>query len=102
MTIHSGNGNGKGKNPFEGKTIDFPVTFTLKAVMDATISDDDHIAALTGVFELLDISHNYKNKRLSSKGNYVSFTYLVTLVTKQQMDSMYGKLKQIKGLKFAL
>ena len=102
MVMQPGNGNGKGNNPFEGKTIEFPVTFTLKAVMDATIPDDDHIAALTEVFKLLDISHNYKNKRLSTKGRYVSFTYLVTLVTKQQMENMYEKLKQIKGLKFAL
>jgi putative lipoic acid-binding regulatory protein len=94
--------NGKGTSPFGNEKVEYPVAFTLKAVMDATISDEENRKRITSVFYELDIVHTFKNKRLSSKGNYISFTYLVTLTAKKQLDDMYGKLKLVKGLKFAL
>ncbi len=102
LKLNGNNGNGNGVSPFGNEKVEYPVTFALKAVMDATVSDDENIANLTKVFYDLDIVHAYKNKRLSSKGNYISFTYMVTLTAKKQLDDMYVKLKLVKGLKFAL
>lgn len=96
------NGNIKTAAQLEGKTIEFPVTFELKAVLSGTVSDADNKKNLTAVFVKLKVKHNFRSKTVSSKGTYASFTYEVTLNSKQQMDQLYGGLKQLKGLKFAL
>jgi len=96
------NGNGREKKPFDAKEVEFPVTFALKAVMDGTVSDEDNRGSLSVVFNLLEIDHKYENQRVSSKGNYVSFTYNITLISKEQMVALYERLKKVKGLKLAI
>jgi putative lipoic acid-binding regulatory protein len=98
--------NGKGKkiipDAFAGKEIEFPVTFQLKAVMLGTEQDADNQQKLEDVFNQFDVSFTYKNKKLSRKGAYTSYTYTITLNDRQQMDNVYEGLKQIKELKFAI
>ena len=100
--LHNGSGKSNPSTPFGNKEVIFPVTFMFKAVMDATLSDENNKASLVRVFEKSDIVNLFQHQKLSSKGNYISFTYKVTLVSKQQMYNMYNQLKEIQGLKFAL
>ena len=101
MILNSKNGNGGTKKPadFKDKQIEFPVTYRLKAVMIGTENDDENKLKLTQVFSNLDIPYKYHDKRVSSGGAYVSFTYIVN---KEQMDQLYADLKEIKELKFAV
>ncbi len=106
------NGNGKSTNPklsgpsqpvdFKDQQVEYPVTYNLKAVMDGTRFDDDNKEDIVNVFKDLDIAYAYQDKKLSSKGNYVSFTYKVTLNDKDQMYKMYEGLRALDSLKFAL
>lgn len=98
----NGNGSVKTAEALKGKDIDFPVTYQLKAVMLGTENDDDNKAKLISVFTELDIVYKYHDKKVSSKGAYVSFTYIITIISKVQMDSLYSQLKLIKELKFAV
>lgn len=104
MEKYSKNGNGEAKSAsdIKGKEIVFPVTYQLKAVMVGTDKDDDNKEKLVEVFNKLDIPYEYHDKRVSSKGAYVSFTYVVTLQDKAQMNKLYDELKAIKELKFAV
>lgn len=87
---------------FEGREIEFPVTFHLKAVMKGTNNDDENKQKLVGVFVKHGIEYQYSDKKVSSKGSYVSFTYQVTLTNHEQMKLLYDDLKKIKELKFAV
>ena len=98
----NGNGGAKSAAAFKGEKIEFPVTFQLKAVMIGTENDEKHKERLAEVFNKLNIPYKYLDKRFSSKGAYVSFTYEVTLVDKVQMDKLYVDLKAVKELKFAV
>jgi len=98
----NGNGNLKNMANMEGKTIEFPVTFELKAVMQGTIPDEENKKRLVAVFNKLKIKHDYRSKKASSKGTYNSFTFEVTLSSKKLMDQLYADLKNVEGLKFAL
>ncbi len=80
----------------------FPVTYRLKAVMTAALSDTENKQQLIDVFDRLEIRYLYQSKNKSSKGAYVSFTYEVTLKDRQTMNRLYTLLKEIKNLKFAL
>ena len=96
------NGGVKKATDLHSHDIEFPVTYHLKAVMDGTEDDDQNKLKLTEVFHKLDINYRYHDKRVSAKGNYVSYTYEVTLEQKSQMDRLYADLKEIKELKFAV
>lgn len=98
------NGNGKLKTmaDMKGKTIEFPVTFELKAVMQGTVPDEESKKRLVAVFNNLKIKHDYRSKKTSSKGTYNSFTFEVTLSSKKRMDQLYADLKNVEGLKIAL
>lgn len=104
MEKHSNNGNGGTKSAanIKGAEIEFPVTYQLKAVMMGTENDDDNKEKLVEVFKKLNIPYKYHDKRASSKGAYVSFTYVVTIKDRTQMNELYNDLKAIKELKFAV
>jgi len=70
--------------------------------MEGTEKEESHKDDLVELFDLLKIRHNYQSKKVSSKGAYISFTYEITLVSRQQMDELYTGLKKIKAIKFAL
>ncbi|MFK5855021.1 MAG: DUF493 domain-containing protein [Bacteroidota bacterium] len=86
----------------EGTIIEFPVTFELKVVIDASVSDKDNMTNLSLLFDKLKVSNTYIGNKKSSKGTYVSYNYKVTLQKKPQMEKLYSDLKSIPGLKFAL
>lgn len=98
----NGSDTNNGAVSIDGKEIEFPVTYQLKAVMLGSETDDDNKAKLVTVFNKLEISNKYIDKKASSKGAYVSFTYSITVTNRQQMDALYADLKKIKELKFAV
>ena len=111
MTKKNGN-NGKsnlfGQQGFsqpvdlKGQQLDFPVTFNLKAVMTGTRFDDENKQDIVSVFNQLKIPYTYLDKKVSKNGTYTSFTYKITLESKDQMYKMYEQLRAIDNLKFAL
>jgi putative lipoic acid-binding regulatory protein len=82
--------------------IEFPVTFDLKAVIVASISNEENKKNLVGVFDILNVKNSYISNKKSSKGTYVSYNYKVTLKDKIQLEKLYSDLKNVPGLKFAL
>ena len=96
-------GNGDSQmNPFGDEKINFPVTYNFKAMMDATIEDDINKQNIIDAFNKFGIEYLYHDKRLSSKGTYVSFTYKITILNRKLMYDFYNYLKEVRGLKFAL
>ena len=106
MTKYPMNGSGKKKTQLpqsmEGKEIEFPVTFPLKALMDATIEEDTNKERLVHIFKSLAISYVYRDKKISTKGKFVSFTYTITVLDKIQFEELYKMLRKLEGLKFAI
>ena len=99
----AGNGNNvNAENAIQNAKIEFPVTFELKAVLNASVSDNDNRDNLTKVFDKLNISNSFIGNKKSSKGTYVSYNYKVTFQNKPQMDNLYSELKDVPGLKFAI
>lgn len=96
--------NGSAKQPenFNKEEINYPITFNFKAMMDGYIADDINKQAVVEAFNKFDIKYSYSDKKISSKGTYVSFTYKITINTKEIMQDFYEHLKTVDGLKFAL
>ncbi|MBC8321722.1 MAG: DUF493 domain-containing protein [Bacteroidetes bacterium] len=97
------NGNPiKTSQKLENTEIEFPVTFQLKAVLDATAADDENMKKLSEVFKKLKVSSSYVGNKKSSKGTYVSYNYNITLQSRELLEKLYSDLKNVPGLKFAL
>jgi len=80
----------------------FPLSYTLKVIMDATLSDQENEAGLSRVLSDLSIPFAIKNQRLSTSGFYMTYSIMVTINTYETMRSLYIKLKNVPGLKFAV
>ena len=105
MTQKKGSENDIRKNiedVTQGAIIEFPITFDLKTVINASISDKENMINLSHVFNALKIENSYIGNKKSSKGTYVSYNYKVTLLNKPQLEKLYSDLKSVPGLKFAL
>lgn len=100
--VNGGNGHSPVPGPWDSKTLKFPVKYHLKAVLEASQGEKTHRQNLETVFESLDVPYFFNNSRPSTKGNYISYTYEVTLQSKAQLEKLYEKLKSVAGLKFAL
>ncbi len=97
------NGGGKSIASAQPDTqIEFPVSFELKAVMEATLSDEENKSNLEALFNGQDVPNQFLHLKPSSKGKYVSYTYRIILLSRKEMDDLYMGLKTVKGLKFAL
>jgi putative lipoic acid-binding regulatory protein len=96
------NGKPNEAKDFNKEEINYPVKFDFKAMMDGYIADDLNKQALVDAFAKFDIEYIYHDKKISSKGSYVSFTYTITIVNKNIMRDFYEYLKTVEGLKFAL
>lgn len=84
------------------KKLKFPVSYHLKAVLEASLGVEQDKKNLEAVFSSQKVPYSFQELRPSAKGNYISYTYKVTLQTEQQLQALYNKLKSVKGLKFAL
>ncbi len=84
------------------ETLKFPVTFQLKAVFDLQHSEDQNKTNLETVLNKLEIKNSFINSKQSSKGNFSSLSYEVSIDNKELMDKLYAELKTISGLKMAL
>ncbi len=85
-----------------GEELHFPVTFRLKAVFTTVLSDRENKNRLVRIFDHLKIGYLYYNANRSSKGNYVSFTYEITVGDRPTLQRLYDRLNEIDNLKFAL
>lgn len=103
MNKNSTNGGGqfKSANDFQGQEIEFPVTFNLKAVLPAS-TDKENKKKIENVLANNKIRFAFQTKKVSSKGTYASYTYKVTLESKDKMTRLYDELKKIEDLKFAI
>ncbi len=81
--------------------IEFPVTFDIKIIRVAS-TDANGKEELLEIFENVGVSHqNWRNKA-SSKGTYNSYTISVTIYNEIQMSSLYDRLKELEGVKWAV
>ena len=102
MEKNTTNGNSKNNDPFQNEKIEFPVTFELKAVMVESGDGAANKKKLEKVFSDQDVDYKYIAEKVSSKGSYISYTYSVSMASKDQLDKTYGALKNVEGLKFAV
>lgn len=82
--------------------INYPIKYQLKLIMENAIATDENIKNITDKLNELTIKFGSFSSKISSKGNYISLSVQVRIVSEEQFKSLYLELKKIKGLKTAI
>lgn len=85
----------------QGK-LEFPLSFNLKVVMELNDKPELIQDEIEKLLDSLHIEHVFESLKTSNKGNFLSYTFQVTLLGQMQMNNMYDALKNLPGIKFAL
>ena len=102
MEKPGGNGEDKTCNLFNRESVNYPVKFDLKAIIEATIEKEKSIKNIEKVLKKYNLPYENWRTRPSSGGKYLSYTVSIEIQSKQELDEVYADLKKIPGLKFAL
>jgi putative lipoic acid-binding regulatory protein len=81
--------------------IEFPVTFDIKIIRIAAL-DIKGKEEISEIFNKCKILHKNWRTKASSKGTYNSYTIAVTIDNENQMTLLYERLKELKGIKWAV
>jgi len=90
------------ENFAEDKKIEFPVSYTMKAIFDAEAGRDILQRNLELVLEESKVEYSNFQFRESGKGNYVTISADVVLTDEVQFKIFYKQLKLLPGLKWAV
>jgi putative lipoic acid-binding regulatory protein len=102
MDKPGGNGDGKTCNLFNRQSVNYPVKFDLKAIIDAKINAKDSISAMEALFNRHKVPFSDWKQKSSSGGKYISYTVSIEIRSQKELEDVYAELKKVKGLKFAL
>lgn len=84
------------------KEIKFPVSYTLKAILDNSIAEESHTKELKSILLKLGVAYKSFSSKLSSNGKYISISVGIKVDDRKIFDSLYIELKKIPGIKYAL
>ncbi len=96
------NGKGKTCNLFNRQSVNYPVKFDMKAIIETSIKEEESIKNIEKVLNKNKVPYEDFRMKPSSGGKYISYTVSVDIDGKKQLDDVYAELKKIPGLKFAL
>ncbi len=99
---HLNGKNGSPQKPFNRENIEFPVSFELKTVIILSRPKSALQKEIESLFNRLKVPFVFVSEKPSSKGNYTSLTFKITLLDESHMKALYAGLEEIKEIKFAI
>jgi len=86
----------------EDKKIEFPVSYTVKAIFNSETGKEVLQRNMELVLEEAKVAYSNFQFRESGKGNYVTVNVDITLSDEEQFKGFYKQLKLLPGLKWAV
>jgi len=86
----------------DNKEIKFPVSYTLKVILENSIDEKNHLKELKSVLLKLGVEYKSFSSRLSSNKKYISISVGIKVDDRTTFDSLYMELKKIPGIKYAI
>jgi len=85
-----------------GETLEFPQSFTIKIILENILTDRENKKNIEAVLLSENITGTEWSSRLSKEGKYLSYSVDVIVGDKNQMGRLYGKIKDIPHIKYAI
>ena len=83
-------------------TIEFPVSYTLKVIMETSKGDENNINFITEVLIAKNIPFSNWSKKKSGEGKYTSYSVDITVETLIILRLLYTEIKANPDVKFAI
>ena len=84
------------------ETLQFPQSFTIKLIVENVLTDKENRKNIEAVFLSENINGTDWSTKLSREGKYISYNVAVSVDDKEQMDHLYGKIKDLPHIKYAI
>jgi putative lipoic acid-binding regulatory protein len=86
----------------EKETLEFPQSFTIKLIVENVLTDKENKKNIEAVLLSENIQGDDWSYKLSKEAKYVSYNVGVTVADQQQMTRLYGKIKDLPYIKYAI
>jgi len=86
----------------ENETLKFPQSFTIKLIVENVLTDKENKKNIEAVLLSENIKGNDWSCKLSKEAKYISYNVGVTVVDQNQMNRLYGKIKDLPHIKYAI
>lgn len=84
------------------ETLEFPQSFTIKLIVENVLTDKENKKNIEAILLSENIKGGDWSYKLSKEAKYVSYNVAVTLVDQKQMTRLYGKIKDLPHIKYAI
>ena len=84
------------------ESLDFPQSFTIKIIVENILTDRENRKNIEAVLMSENMKGSDWSTKLSKEGKFLSYNVGVTVVDKNQMGRLYGKIKDISHIKYAI
>ena len=102
MVNPGGNGDGRVCNTFNRQSVNYPVKFDLKAIIESSIEKEESMKNIEKVLKKIKIPFENWRTKSSSGGKYISYTVSVDINSQDMLEKLYAEIKQVPGFKFAI
>lgn len=88
--------------PMDKETLKFPQSFTMKLIVENVLTDKENKKNIEAILLSENIKGYDWSYKLSKEGKYVSYHVRITVVDQNQMTRLYGKIKDLPHIKYAI
>lgn len=86
----------------ESETLQFPQSFTMKLIVENVLTDKENRKNIEAILLSENMNGADWSTRLSGEGKYISYHVAVSVADREQMDRLYGKIKNMPHIKYAI
>ena len=86
----------------EKENLEFPQSFTIKLIVENVLTDKENKKNIEALLLSENIVGSDWSYKLSKEAKYVSYNVKVTVADQNQMTRLYGKIKDLPHIKYAI
>ena len=86
---------------FKNAKIKFPVDLNFKVILNDTFPDQVNIVHIANAIEDAGLDYGQITSKESTKKNYTSYTFRITVDNEVQFKDLYEKVKTVPGFVMA-
>ncbi|MBI9100193.1 MAG: DUF493 domain-containing protein [Spirochaetaceae bacterium] len=84
------------------KALQYPQSFTVKIIVENILTDKENKKNIEAMLLSENIKGTDWSYKLSKEAKYVSYNIGIIVTDQKQMDRLYGKMKNLPYIKYAI
>jgi len=89
-------------NPFGDTEVEYPARVAMKVITFSSFTEKEHKDAINSVLKILNLEASDWKIKNSNAGKYISYSFAVTILYAEQLESLYKMLNELDVVKMLL